>query len=575
MELTASRLCLLAVIAGCDPVIDGTTVPDVSTTPRPDVAYVAPQGDACAVRCADVGESADASPGVQLLRDARPDVLVGPSDSGERATDGRFAADVVNTDTAPSAPDVGLADGAPAVPDAAADGGPSALDAARAAPDDAAVAVPPDAAPDVAAPDDAAVAAPTDAAPDDTAVAPPTDAMPDDAAVAAPADTAFHDATVAPPPDAATCPDDILSAELVDGRLYVRNETAEIRYAALDGYAVRAEAVEGGFLSEDDGRVFFTARGGQPGHLGWPHWTGAVVVRLTASHPDSGCEATVEVGVPVAGDVLQGDGSGGRIAVYGSDGAYLGDLPPLTQRGVLWLDVVPPSEAFAGGVAALVWRSDGESPEIRLLDRRGVGLPVEFEMETRGGEPVYPNRPPHGLFVHDGIILADRGEDCQVHRWNLEGDLVDALAFPCDGSNGSRVTGFASLDGDLVVGYNATRLYDQQGNLRIDTGTVDSLRGFVPGHDGEIVVSGYSGTSRMWSFDRNGVLLHQVSCRPGQYPYIVRFLDGYLQREPEIGLYLRRRDLTPVDLGEAWNHGLVGLWWSSGGLVWLDDGTWP
>ena len=578
------------VVAHCDPVLDGTAspdgtlAPDGAPSPPPDVATCAPYCNDAALLIdggADVGQRPDGRP-IRPAADAtavsvedaesRPNSDAGARPQSDARPDSDSDSD--SDSDAGATPDSDA--GARPTPDS--DAGPTPDSDAGARPDsDAGPRPDSDARP---TPDSDARAAPdSDAGP-----APDSDAETQsiiDAGIASHLDDAaprLSDAAHADPPDSdRVCPDEILSAELVERRPYVRDEPAEIRYSAAAGYTVDAESPAGGHLAARAGRYFYTARGGELGDLAWPHWTGEVTVRLTATHPELDCEAVVDVGVPVAGDVLQGDAHGGRIVVYGSDGGFLGDLPPVNERGVLSIVVVPPAEGFAGGLAVLIWRSDGTPAEIRLLDRQGGVLPVAFDTQEINGDLIYRiGRAPHQLFVRDGMLWADLGSRCRVHRWNLQGTYLDAVTYPCDHPESTRMVGFGVLDGDVLVGRytGATRLYDAEGNLRLDVPSFGALRGVVCGHEGDIVVFTSGSESRIWLYNAQGRLLVEEPTRNGHHPYMVSFLDHYLVREPEIGLYLRHRDLSPVVPHEAWNHGLQGLWWDNGGLAWLDDGTW-
>ena len=373
------------------------------------------------------------------------------------------------------------------------------------------------------------------------------------------------------------CPTVSVTAELVEPRLYLRGEAAEIRYDAPAGYDIEGAASAGGRLNpRNDGRIYYAPGDKEPGDLAWPRWTGPVTVEIVAVDPTTGCRVGTSVEVDVAGDVLHGDARHGRLGAYGSGGQVLGIVSQVSDRGIRWLTQVPPADDFEGGVAALVWSPDGEPGELVLLDRDGAPLDVEFEMTNFAGDPLYAaGQPPQRLMALDGVLMADNATQCQVHQWDLGGAWLGAIDYPCDPASGRRSVGFAVFDGAPIAGIESypADLYNSAGELVLAV-TNERLRGLVPGTGRDIAIITGTVDGRLWAYDMAG---RQIANEPSGrlVHYMTRFLDGYLNVDIYVGVVQRRRDLTVVDIHGQWNEEGVSLGLDErGGLVWLDDGRW-
>lgn len=375
-----------------------------------------------------------------------------------------------------------------------------------------------------------------------------------------------------------SCSEIVLTADLAEDRLHTRNEPVEIIYSAPPGYVVSATAPDGGRIVESGDQRFFSAGGSEPGDLGWPHWTGPVTVEVTATDPETGCAESVSIEVLVAGDVVHGDRESGLVMLYGSDGRYLGRFAQLPGPGVQWITIVPPHDAFAGGLATIIWGPYGEPAQILLLDRQGDILPVQVAMQAFNGEPLYPSgHPPKHLFARDGVLFADYGEGCLIHRWSYAGNYLDAVPGYCEPTGTFHSIGFGVVDGDIVTGRHTVRadLHDFNHVHRLQASS-DGLRGIIPGSHGDLVVLTRGGQGRAWAFDRRGDDLGNDYTGQEGITYMTRFMDGYLNVNEYVGIVHRSRDMSIVEHPESrWDQGRAESFRSRGGLAWLDDGTWP
>lgn len=368
-----------------------------------------------------------------------------------------------------------------------------------------------------------------------------------------------------------SCPEETLSAELVEPRMYRRDEAVRIDFTVAPGRELEVTAPQGGRIVMREDHLFYSAGAGEDGDLGWPHWTGEVPVRLTTQDPDLGCTARVEIRVTMAGDVLNGDFSTGRILAFGSGGQHLGTFAPLSGRRILHMTVISPTEAFEGGLAVLRWTTDNESFDIVLFDRQGTELPVRFETLGLNGEPLYtPEVLPQNLIAHNGEILGDHGPDCQIHRWSLQGDYLGDAHIPCHDTLSYKSVGFGRVDGDVVIGWydGPIRFYDLEGNLRVqgprDSGRMRHIRP-GPGGDTVAITQGDYGGNAL-SFDAQGEPVGSITVPV--LGFMTRFMDGYLHMATDDRLQQRRRDMRLV---RTWPREAQASAEDLGALVWLDD----
>lgn len=171
-----------------------------------------------------------------------------------------------------------------------------------------------------------------------------------------------------------------------------------------------------------EGPIFeWAPRGGNPGDLPWPWWTGPVELTVIAGAP--GCTVTERFTVEVVGDVVIFDEVSGVLWVLGSDGRLLGQWVQVPGNGVTALAVGRSPRTLLAAVRQVDAR--GRYLVHRLDDQGAVIATLEPD-DFRTGARTLAN-PARAIVILSGgqIVAAGGGEDA-LPFWGRD-DRVEAL----------------------------------------------------------------------------------------------------------------------------------------------------
>jgi hypothetical protein len=362
-----------------------------------------------------------------------------------------------------------------------------------------------------------------------------------------------------------------VQAHLTDDHLYVRSEAAEIPFTVHATGAVHMafSADAGGRFTPRDDRVFWAAGGGQDHDVAWPWWTGPVHVTVRATD-GRGCAGEASVAVTLAGDVLMTDGEHPGPLVYGSDGRYLGRLPPVGDvRGLGAVTAMP------AGLAIVI-----PSPFGLLLLDRTVRVTGQAQLLDNAGQALFTEGrvPPTLAWWPARHELVAAGADAGVlPRWNDHGAFAGKYVVPTDGGGRRELFGFAFVGDALVVGRDLNnRLF----RLRAADGQQDALfdvsdtfhdpASLAPGLDGSILAVIHEGP--LWSILRYDTVGNpDLNEWDSQSPVLalVPFIDSYLELD-ENGVHRITPDLRPWPGADTWDMGFPENFFRRAGLAWLD-----
>lgn len=208
-----------------------------------------------------------------------------------------------------------------------------------------------------------------------------------------------------------------------------------------------------------DGRVFeWAPRGGSPGDLPWPWWTGPVELTVTVGHP--GCTATERFAVNVVGDVLIFDEVSGVIWTLGSDGQLLGQWVQVPGNGVTALALGRADRTLLAAVRQV----DAEGRYvIHRLDADGMISATLEADDFRTGLRALAAPAKSIVVLRDGRIVASGGGEDALPYWGLD-DRIERLA-----PVGGVVSVLGALDGRVVYGLrDEAELYTVFDDARIN-----------------------------------------------------------------------------------------------------------
>ncbi len=324
----------------------------------------------------------------------------------------------------------------------------------------------------------------------------------------------------------------VVTATLVEDRLYHRAEAVEVRYTVDQEAEVTLSAPEGGRFTPRDDHFFWAAGGGEMGDVDWPWWTGPVTLTVTANA--NGCIGEATVQAQLAGDVLVADWSGSYLFTLGSDGRRLGRFRQIGEQGLTAAIKIP--SAHGGGFAVVMRPRNGEDAQVRKLTREG-DMDVDFEMLGSDGLPLYPEGRRLDQIAFDpvnGYIVGDNGVGDTLVRWDLQGQFVDRIQLPGDNNFNDHTTGLAAFaDGTMLAAKDSrTAVYaiSPGGEVQIFTDPSCEVSAIGPGQDDTVIlVCGNQNEVDYFRFDRNGRELAHNEAWQADARHIIPFMNGYLQ----------------------------------------------
>jgi hypothetical protein len=369
------------------------------------------------------------------------------------------------------------------------------------------------------------------------------------------------------PPPPPGCEPLTVTANAVEHTAISRAGAVEIRYTAPEGARIEGLSPEGGlFTLQRSGKLYYSPGGSidSDAELRAPWTTGPVHVTVRATDAN-GCRGEATTTVQVDGDVIVSDAPSGSLYIMGSDGRVIGQWRGGWPRGADALLRLP-AEAGGGFVLGIPGYAD-EAPRVERIESADPGADVEFEMQNRSGEALYPDDEGPRSLIYDpngddgrGEIIGDNAPNGVVHRWTLDGSYNGVYAFgAAGGGNGPVSMGFARLsDGRIVYG-----LRDQRDVYVIGGGTVESFLRYEvgaeclgQGHGGTVVICGSDSPYMIWT--RFGAQANQIDRFAGPQIYAPRmvgpFREGYLRTDPSgFSMTYHAANLTePEDTSDLW-----------------------
>lgn len=408
------------------------------------------------------------------------------------------------------------------------------------------------------------VDAAADAAPDTTVDAQiaALDASTDAAIDAASPPDAAADALPDRGPDAAPCEADV-DLNVLRSRMDAPMARGEVFAFEVHVQPPRAEVVLSapyGQFRRDGTAVEWAPRGGNPGDLPWPWWSGPV--ELTVAAVAGGCRVEERLSVDVTGDVLLFDEVDGAIWVIGSDGRLLGQWIDVPGNGVTAMAHAPGRDLL---VAVRQPNAAGHHLIHRLTERGELIATLDADDFTTG-DGLLLGAARSIQVLPNGLITASSRLESDLPFWDLDGRLQHRLAMggPVSalGRLGARAI-FAVGDAPQIIGTDGLEPPVEVGRNAVAPQAIFALHDttefmMVIGADWRSLVRYSMG--------------EYVNLRPppvdSDVRAVTRFRDGYLVYD------LRNRRLRHYDASFA--HQVVPGFdpdvrpFTVAGLLWLD-----
>lgn len=373
-----------------------------------------------------------------------------------------------------------------------------------------------------------------------------------------------------------------IEAEVTGPGPYTRAENVDITYRVYAHGVVQIFArgdLGGHFGDAGEGHATFQAGGGpdDPEGANGALWQGPYHIELAAQDKD-GCIDTIDLNVPMVGDVAVGDSSG-DLHVKGSDGRGVVLLGHPADQPITALIVAP--DAPRGFVAGFGQGLEG-APFIARLDEKGT-LVTRFAEVDLTGEPLFPEGHPRHLMYEptSGEILSDGPTDGTVLRFNALGDYLGRYLIPAGDSHDHVALGFARQGGRAIAGTSATDqlwFVSDTPEIFADTGgSFNRLFTVASGFGADEVLAVHSAddyVNTLTIYGTGGQEIHSAEIGDLQPEHIIRFRDGYLSTGNLDPMRRIDRDLNvlePTAGGDNWDDFGTFGYSQTGGIAWLNE----